>query len=37
MIDQILRMVDQELEDFENDKNRRTGLKSLVEFTSTNH
>jgi hypothetical protein len=36
MIDQILRMVDQELEDFENDKNRRTGLKSLVEFTSTN-
>ena len=36
MIDQILRMVDQELEDFENDKNRTRGLKTLVEFTSTN-
>lgn len=36
MIDRILKMVDQELEDFENDKNRRRGLKSLVEFTSTN-
>ena len=36
MIDCILRMVDQELEDFENDKNRTRGLKTLVEFTSTN-
>jgi hypothetical protein len=36
MIDYILKMVDQELEDFENDKNRRRGLKSLVEFTSAN-
>lgn len=35
MIDCILRMVDQELEDFENDKNRISGLKTLVEFTST--
>ena len=34
MIDCILRMVDQELEDFENDKNRTRGLKTLVEFTA---
>lgn len=35
ILERLLQMVDEELEDFQNEREKRKGLKSLVDFTST--